>query len=99
VPLQADAYLFMSVASTDMNRYSEYTDLSTATARFIGQLVVKLAYTTVGDWPSYGRQARLIFALLLASNATVHCGAVSMSTWGPPVRDTTCTAGCSCPEG
>jgi hypothetical protein len=99
VPLQADAHLFMSVDSTDMNRYSGSIDLPTATARFIGQLVVKFAYATVGDWPSYGCQARLIFALLLASNATARRGAVSMSTWGPPVRDTTCTADCSCPEG
>lgn len=81
MPLQAYDHLFMSVDSTDMNSFSGSIDLPMATVRFIGQVIVKCAYATVGDRPSYGRQARFIFALLRVSNATARRGAVSMSTW------------------
>ena len=60
VPLQAYDYPFIGSI-----------DLLTAMIRFIGQIVVKFAYGAVGDWPSYGRQARLIFALILAGTPAV----------------------------
>lgn len=81
MPLQGYDFLFMSVDSTDMNSFCGSIDPSMGTARFIDQVVVKSAYATVGDWPSYRHQARFISVLLLACIATSRRGAVLMSTW------------------
>jgi hypothetical protein len=80
VPLQDLCRLLMSVESTRMNRFTRSIDLPAATVLFIGQVITESAPATGGDRLPYGRQTRLIFALLLNIAATALRGARPMST-------------------